>query len=236
MPPKQPVQDLLRLVWDNCNEVKGHSWTRLNGSMNAALRLAIESAFKFAPDDFEMAYKSFRGERWFGENLGERFYTCACENSNKSAAIAYEAFRERKPFIYDEDLCNAPHGGGSSGGRIYVGRRFAWANEYVTCTSIADDGLSLTACGYDGTDRTPKRRFRITHEDLAKVRKALSACVTEILTLDAVTKPVIEGLAAKHGVPEYVLFKYFGLWEQSKAGKAWAEKNREKRKEAAHAS
>lgn len=187
------VITLLQLVWDNEGAAMGgRSWERLNGAMSAALAIAVRDGFKFAEDDFATIAELFRFNRWGGNDgdmLGERFYSQACavrdysesrgHGENLSAAKSFEAWKQRKPFIYKFRDC-------LSGRRLAVGAEIHLPNKEHTdflrdrfkVTSFAVDGLSFIATRTEqvGEDdpangKYPKtkvaERRRITHEMLA---------------------------------------------------------------------
>lgn len=162
---------LIRLVWDHNREGTGFSWTRLNGSMHQAVVLAISAGLKFNPGDFTEIAQTMRIGYWSGNDrhmCGERFYSEAVKYDHPTAYQSFEAWKNRKPFIWD-------------GQRISVGHQFIWQGQRVTCTSFAADGLSLIATATtrkfrpDGyLDRAKvARRFTITDADLRAARKAL---------------------------------------------------------------
>lgn len=100
-----PVVAFVQSVWDNSNSGKGHSWQILNGSLQAALHLAISAHYKFEPDDFHELYRRFDGGYWFGTNpdgkgMGVGYYAQAVECSNMSACQSYEAWRQMKPYLF----------------------------------------------------------------------------------------------------------------------------------------
>jgi hypothetical protein len=146
--------------------------------MRATLNLAIDAGFKFELDDFAIAYKEFRGGHWFTGDSREMLYSRACREANRSACIAYEAWRKRKPFIFDDAFCYPRHGESPSGGRIYVGLEFLCSEGRVTCTSFADDGSYLVACSYSDSQKTKVAHiYRFTIEDLRFARKRFTeAC------------------------------------------------------------
>ena len=96
-----PAYELLLLVWEHALSETGHSYDRLNRSMHGAMNLAIDSGFSFDSDTFARAMADFRGRFWFHD---EGYYSLAVQTDNLSAAQAYEAWKEREPFIADECL------------------------------------------------------------------------------------------------------------------------------------
>jgi len=173
-----PALRLLQLVWDEQGHQMGHSWERLNAAMHAATCLAIEYGLRFDVADFQAIDKRFRMGYWGGEG----FYCLACatrgygrcHGPNRSAAIAFETWKGRKPFIIRERPSSpARH-------RVAIGAGFRWYGQWVTCTSFAKDGLSLIACSYADPERKKVlKRHRITHADIkayhAEIAKSVKA-------------------------------------------------------------
>lgn len=108
------VLDYLRSTYDNCCSEGCHSWNVINDAMRIALEVAIKGRFKFEKGDFqylsdpssELGYSPYGYlgfYRWIGKDTaysyGERFYNYAVESSNKSACIAFESWKKRKPFV-----------------------------------------------------------------------------------------------------------------------------------------
>lgn len=158
-----PVMQHMTGVWENCCKGIGHSRLRINQSMHQALALAVSSGFKFAFNDFAEAVGKFRGGYWIGE--AESFYALAVTEGNRSAAIAFERWNRRKPFVTDQP--------GKKNERLYVGARFMWQGELATVTSFANDGESLIACTYQEhlQGKSIKHRYAVTRKDLAADRK-----------------------------------------------------------------
>jgi len=173
-----PVCQLLRVVWDYCNTATGHSRTRLDRSMYSALTLAVKAGLPFGAADFVAAVGEFGGGRWLGSDGGERLYAVAVAENNLSAAMAYETWIERPPFIGD-GVFDRRSMKTRQRGRLAIGLSFLYG-EYadLKVTSFDVDGEYLTACLYppdamtwDGYSRTSTRRFRISREDLIADRK-----------------------------------------------------------------
>lgn len=93
------VLDFLKIAYEESCSVGGHSWQVVNGTMLSALVLAVKGRFKFEKDDLQQvaAVKHWGIGRWIGDP--ERLYALACDENNISAAIAYETWKGRKPFI-----------------------------------------------------------------------------------------------------------------------------------------
>lgn len=190
------VIEFLDLVWRNTNDAIGHSWMRLNHSMHDALMLAVKAGFKFEKEDFTEISKRFRFGYWGGAGSGENgfaesFYTAAVRNDNRSACIAFEAYKKRKPFIYGND--------NGARVRLAIGSDLKWTdcpieefvkpdwqenfikNEYrtlrVEVSSFGAGGEYLNAMWFEKpyearkAGKGPDRRFRITHEDLKVMAK-----------------------------------------------------------------
>jgi len=187
-----PALQLLQLVWDEQGHQMGHRWERLNSAMYAVTCLAIEYGLRFDVGDFQAIERRFRIGYWGGNDrhmLGEGFYSLACatwkcgggrcHGPNRSAAIAFEAWKGREPFIARV----SPRSPASH--RIAIGTKFHWYRDRVTCTSFAEDGLSLTACSYAEYAARSKvlTRKRITHDGItayhAEIVKQLKAAKEE---------------------------------------------------------
>lgn len=159
-----PALALVRHVWERNHT---DSWQRLNGSMYAAVNLAIGAGLRFDADDFAVICKEFRGGYWFGndgvEMYGEGFYSRAVEVGNSSACQSFEAWRERPPFIF-------------GGKRLHLRAEFDWQGLKVKVTSFSKDSATIGACSYkrvptgSGTWKYEKekvdRRFRISIDEL----------------------------------------------------------------------
>lgn len=186
-----PVQQFLQTIWDN--RKKG-SWQRLNAALYDGLTLAIRAGFTFERDDF-INLKSFNFHYWCGAGSGpnghaESFYTLACssqrDGGNRSAAIAFETWKERKPFLFQ-------------GKRLAERSEFDWWDGFpdglegeillevlrelpvmrrLEVSSFAKDGSYLNAIWFQKPSwerepgKGPDRRFRITPGDFKRVDKA----------------------------------------------------------------
>lgn len=191
MSKKSPVQQLLQTIWDHHNP---GSWQRLNHALYAGLMLAIRAGFQFERDDF-INLKSFNFHYWCGAGSGpngyaEHFYTLACssqrDGGNRSAAIAFEAWKKRKPFIFQ-------------GKRLAERSELTWWDGFpnalegedllealldlpvmnrLEVSSFAEDGSYLNAIWFEKPSwerepgKGPDRRFRITPGDFKRVEKA----------------------------------------------------------------
>lgn len=173
---ESPVIQLLRLTWGN---VAPDSWDSLNHALDSALSLAVIHRFEFALEDFVLMQKlpregGFNFGYWGGVlggegSLGEHYYTLACNvharyGVNRSAAMAFEHWKGRKPFIIQSSpRTRARH-------RIACRSRFVWHGRVLTCTSFAVDGSRLVACDYiNGAGEhcdTPCRIVKIRHGDI----------------------------------------------------------------------
>jgi hypothetical protein len=165
-PPKgpSPAMQLVRRAWENRCEATAHSWRTVNNTMYEALKLAITGGMSFAVGDVAEIYRSMRGSYWFGES-GEGLYSIACDAGNLQASQSFEAWRGRKPFMWE-------------GKRLSVGSQFVWEGLLVRVTSFQDDAGALTACSYKPNTEGVRwhrgaidRRFSITREALAKAEK-----------------------------------------------------------------
>lgn len=163
-----PIQ-LLNTVSRGTNETTGYSHQRLSDSMHSAMKLAIVSKMKFDKDDFKEFAKFW--------SFSERYYELACKE-NISAAISFEAWKNRKPFIADMIEYGWQGAVKRNKGRLAVSSSFWWNGEKVTVTSFSGDGTYLIACSYK--DKKPdeyrnkiKHQYKITHKDLRNYRAEL---------------------------------------------------------------
>lgn len=173
---------VLEAVWTGCRQRKQCSWRKLNASMQAALDLCIKGGIQFARADFERLNGEFGFGYWAGDaNAGyaERWYSSAVEAANLSAALSFEGWKKRAPFLFF-----LPSGRAAERiilTRLTAGAIFHWKGEIVTVTSISRDGESLTACSYKGHDMKILHRHKITRQMLARERKILErARLTDI--------------------------------------------------------
>jgi len=170
-----PARRLVRLACEEQGRGYGRSNLRHDHAHDGALRLAIGTLMDFYLSDFEVL-----GRR-------EEWYSLACEGphgTNLAAVRAFEHAAGRKPFI----LKSSDH---PAGERLHVGSLLGWelmpeGSARLKVTSFAPDGQSLVACSYyqdspaayeecptcgrshyKGQARAPKKRVRITLEDLA---------------------------------------------------------------------
>lgn len=176
-----PVIVLIGHVWDHALAATGHSWARLNRSLRNALVLAIDSGMKFGRDDFKVIEQRYRPGYWMSN--GEGIYSTAVESANDTAAIAFEKWKDRKPFFYTEIW----HGKTRGKQRLHVGDRFRWKDELVTVTSFSPDQKSIVACSYQEKKPTKEHpypsdkvlhRYVVTRDELAKAEKQKLAKVT----------------------------------------------------------
>lgn len=100
---KSKALEIIERVWHYENST---SYLQLNNLMQKAMQLTIEMNLKFNKEDFDYIFNTKRGSRWFGvsrngRTQGENFYSLACKINN-SAAISFEYWAKRKPFILNE--------------------------------------------------------------------------------------------------------------------------------------
>lgn len=173
---------LLQLVWDNATQVTGDSWRRLNESLQTALGLAIRSGMKFGPGDFTVIDERYRPEYWMrlGTDAGESWFSDAVVVDNVSAAVAFEKWKDRAPFLWNGiEVDSGNRFDGTR--RLFVGAWFKWKGERVSVTKFSDDGQSLRACSYvqpKGKAGSYWSRSKVLHRhlvtraELLAVRKA----------------------------------------------------------------
>ena len=168
---RSPAYRLIEHVWVNQGHGMGRSRERSGHAMSAALALAVRFGLRFDIDDMSHLAAGANYEPFC--YAGEYDYALACGSErglfNNSAAMSFEAWKDRKPFKIEEPHSNTPT-------RIYVGREFGWQGEYVTCTSFAADGSYLTACEYHprkkgSYENKVKRRHKITVADIIADRR-----------------------------------------------------------------
>ena len=127
------VTDLLHTIRRCHGQANGHSWRRLNISLRDVLRTAIYTGIRFEKEDFTTIadVRCLRFEHWCGvdnaTNAGESFYRLAVQVNNISACIAFEKWRNRKPFIFH-------------GERLCIGKFLLWNGERHEVTSFSEDG------------------------------------------------------------------------------------------------
>jgi len=174
-------------VWDrSCWH--GRSWQRLNTSMSAAVRLAIEGGLSFDVDDFEAIARPLRMAYWCGADSGEDWYRLAIETGHPTAIAAYERWRDRKPYLVRVKPRE------KTKLRLHLGARFCWhvdlkASVFVMVTSFAKDQSFLTACSYNERPQLKRcktcdfepcefardkidKRFKITHAAIREYHAA----------------------------------------------------------------
>lgn len=152
-----PVIQLLEIVWRNASALRP-GWLSLNQGMYGALRIAIESGFRFERDDLIEVGRRFRSGYWIGEGGAESLYIVACDK-NTSAAIAMEKMFPRKPFIID-------------GKRLSVGSE-AWHPKHgrLWVTSfLSPETIGMCWYDNDGNLRVgkPAKRFSFDHKTFKK--------------------------------------------------------------------
>jgi hypothetical protein len=168
----------IEFFYRNQGHQMGRSRERFNGGVRECGRVAIRYGLEFHIDDFERLARSqtqsyhdtsiWRADEW------EYSLACGSERGrfNKSAALSYEKWRGRKPFLVADIGSTTPT-------RIFVGRDFVWAGARVKCTSFNDKEGTLVACSYkpraEGEYESKiDRRFTITHKDLKEAKDASS--------------------------------------------------------------
>ena len=137
-----PALRFVRHAWDS---IPGGSWQRINSSMQATLRLAVESGMKFIPGDLTTISNTMRGNYWMST---EGLYSSACGGdrgtANPSFVAAFEAYCNRKPYLWAED--------NKTPTRLYIGARFTWKNEMLEVTSFSKDHFVAVTRGEDRKD------------------------------------------------------------------------------------
>jgi hypothetical protein len=190
MEKKSTVVAFLQMIWYSVSARKDWSRIRMNTALQSGLSLAINARFKFQQDDFSEIADQLNFFYWGGSSYhatGESFYSMACDH-NRSAAIAYEKWQKRKPFIY-------------FGKSLAIVFKFNWWEKIpeeaedkskrkmiiesgykaikLNVSSFSKCGNYLNAVWYSKPKwkrkpgAMPDKRFRLTREDLKAVEKAL---------------------------------------------------------------
>ena len=162
--PDSPVVELLKIVWDNACK-KSSSWRLLNHALGTTLMTAISCGFVFEEDDFLEIEKRFRPEYWMEKSdsgRGELIYAlAACGPSNGnlgvaniSAAMAFEKWKGRKPYIVDSK-------------RVALGSALHHP-EYGLLWVTFIDSHEIRACWYDNPGNyakgKPIKRYTFDHK------------------------------------------------------------------------
>jgi hypothetical protein len=193
-PQASSAMQLVRMVWRHNREATGHSWTKLNGSMYDAVDLAIKAGMEFALDDFITMSTTMRIGYWCGDDMGEGWYTRAIAYNHSSAYRAYEAWRKRRPFIFEGD-------------RLHVGTQIFWKGEHWEVSSFADNQSYATIVQREYVRPDPKypayekvkikRRAKLTHADIrahnASKRKLTKTQEARAARVEAIRKQLAAG-------------------------------------------
>lgn len=191
---ESPALHMIRHVREHKGNGMGRSNERQNQVIDEAIRLAIGGGLRFDVGDFKAlatpSHQSYYAKSFLRYHDQEGHYSAACGRDrgreNMSAALAFEAWSGRKPFLIrqDPDVKTAT--------RVYVGCQFQWYGQRVKATSFNDEAGSFTACTYKGReevrcdkcgqidwDKTETssekidKRHTITHEAIKEYHAAL---------------------------------------------------------------
>lgn len=152
--------------WGECGMT--HSWTRLNGDVFAAIRLAIQSGLRFAEDDYAAMVEITRGHLT-SANV-EQLHALACKEGNKSAADSIDRHLGRKALLFGKHFVGFEPPRNALRNRVFVGAQIRRDDVGpVFVTSFGADGESVTACLYHPyPDHSKvKARYRYTRADLS---------------------------------------------------------------------
>lgn len=147
-------------------------WTIKSGPCNRLLSTLIEVGIKFKRDDFQVLSKKFLFGWWAGKErnmVGEYFYWLAVESNNRSAAISFEKWAERKPFFQI-----IKDNGKIKKRRIAVGTEILWkvndgVNSYLEKFYVTNIGTEyFIMCSYKEHDEKVNQPVKI------KSRKAIT--------------------------------------------------------------
>lgn len=179
MKKESPVIALLTQVWRNAETSTPKSWERLNCSMRAALKLAIQSGFPFDAADFSNL-GPFSPGYWMGAEE-EWVYSLAIAEGNYSCATAWEKHKDREPIIADKVMMGDDrHGtfahmvGDREKERLFVGAWIEWKGDTVKITSFREDGAAV-GCSYHApkykyATGKIKKRYAISRDDVIRER------------------------------------------------------------------
>lgn len=157
---------ILSLIWINekTGSYSGHGGHGINPLMHEQLTLIIKAQIPFEENDFQEIYKSFRGGYWFGcsgngKHEGEWLYRHCCIY-NTTAAISYEKFFKREPFILNNK-------------RVYERSTFIYENRYCTVTGWNEENNVLTVVSYElGSDKGKKKLLKFDRKQWLEERKS----------------------------------------------------------------
>lgn len=174
---ESPAYQIVRIVWQEANGTRGHSWLRYNHALSDAVTLGVRGGLRFDVEDFRRFLSEFRGGYWFGESGLEDWYQLAVTLDNLPACKAIEKVWGMEPFVIN-------------GRRLYPGnpryqgdgRKPCHLYEYTECeehrgfyvTSLTPDYVNL--CRYQNEHWTwqnkPYRRMKLNREQVAEINRA----------------------------------------------------------------
>src|SRR5258708_3375510 len=100
---------LLTTVWENGMK---DSWSRINSSMHAALKLVVGSGLKLTAKDLDAVWDKFRGDYWVTGSSSDWIYSMAVEVGNVAVQEAWEDQNSFKPYRGNNVSCSRFAGGG----------------------------------------------------------------------------------------------------------------------------
>ncbi len=180
-----PAIQLMDLVWEKSFKHVHFSYRKLNESLQILLKLAISSGFDFERDDFQYIAATYRFGYWGGNDghmMGEQYYAIAIRDGNMQAVQSFEAWTNRKPFIFRDVKCKLFMDTPRKECRLFVRSEFQWKSEKGKVTSFEKDGKHLVACSYkekakdDYSREKIKHQYKITNSDLQKEMRWLKKC------------------------------------------------------------
>lgn len=144
---------LLRLIF---REHQRQSWRELNIELRRALSMAINLRFDIHVGDWDIIAKDFRYTYWAsvsenGHHIGEGHYGLAAKE-HRPAAIEYERFYGRSPFILD-------------GKRLSCGDRFTLDDRCWTVTGWGKDNQRINLVSYDDHLKQTGRKLKTISAD-----------------------------------------------------------------------
>lgn len=180
---------LLQLIWDNALGATGHSWRRLNASLQQGLRLAVTSGMKFGRDDFKKIEERYRPQYWMGlgSDDGEGYFRIAVVEDNTSAAASFETWKGRKPFFFRGIETEGNRFEGRK--RLFVGAWFPWKGERVSITSMGNELIG--ACSYIPEKGNPHWSIWSRGKILHRYRIGRAELVAALKKSEEKTKPIV---------------------------------------------
>ncbi len=183
-----PVINVVKTVCDKSKLPDKSSKDQFHAIMRDSLELCIKSLMPFEINDFKNISETIRyfpWNCWNNSNYGEEYYRIAVINNNISAAISFENWKGRKPFIH-KGFVKYPERYGRYGSierhtsRLFIGASYYDINklERVTVTSFDDKNGIVICCSYQNEDENKrsgqplkiKHLYKFDHQYIKSLR------------------------------------------------------------------